>query len=150
MVEVPTIPAIVLEALGRYNETLRHPGLRRLVVSDLYALFPDEPPGINAKLKWPGPWPNGDNPGVYLMFDVRLKLLYVGKAWSLNSRVSSYFRYTNDGKRRCEMRHHWKHTPAFVATIAVDADKFFEAAGLEEYLIQTLQPIENERGVREK
>ena len=34
----------------------------------------------------------------------------------------------------------------FLATIAVDEDKVFEAAGLEEYLIETLQPAENERG----
>jgi hypothetical protein len=148
MNELSVIPTNILDAVKRYNEAFRHPSLRQLTVSDLYALFPDEPAGAAAKLKWPEPWPNGDSPGVYLVFGPALELLYVGKAWNLNSRVSSYFRYASDGSRRCELRHAWRHRPALIATIAVDADKFFEAAGLEEYLIETLRPLDNERGAR--
>jgi hypothetical protein len=149
MVEPPIVPANVLAALSRYNASFRHPSLRKLILSEFFALFPDESPGTAATLKWPDPWPNGDKPGVYLVFGSGLELLYVGKAWNLNSRVSSYFRYASDGSRRCELRHPRTHRPALVATIAVDEDKFFEAAGLEEYLIETLRPLDNARGARD-
>jgi hypothetical protein len=148
MSTLPKQPKDVLAALRRYDDTIRHPALRRLDISDLYALFPDEPSAVGARLKWPNPWPNADSPGVYLIFGTGTELLYVGRAWNLNSRVSSYFRYASDGSGRCELRDEWQHRPAFVATIAVDDDKFFEAAGLEEYLIEALQPVENDRGIR--
>jgi hypothetical protein len=148
MAEVPSIHDRIVAALARYNESYRHPSLRKLMVSDLYALFPDEAACAGAKCGWPEPWPNRDSPGVYLMLGADGVPLYVGKTWSLDARISSYFRYAIDGSRRCELRHPWKQIPMFVATIAVDDDKFFEAAGLEEYLIETLQPLDNARGIK--
>jgi hypothetical protein len=143
------VPDRVNDELDYYHRTFRNASLQPLVVSDLYALFPDEAFSKNTKLHWPDKWPNADNAGVYLIFGEQLELLYVGKASNIDTRVSSYFRYTSDGTRRCEIKDSWKARPAFVATIAVDDDKTFEAAALEEYLITKLQPKENTRGVTE-
>lgn len=144
------IPDSVHEAIRFYNADFRHPKLKPLAVSDLYALFPDELSVPHTGPKWPDPWPNADGPGVYLVFARNMELVYVGKSTSsLNVRVSSYFRYSRDGTRRCELKWEWRHTPCYIAIIAVDKDKFFEASALEEYLIDRMQPLENQRGIRE-
>jgi hypothetical protein len=80
----------IRNAPRRYHQ-FRPPNRRALVVSEVSALFPDEPSAHQAPVRWPQPWPNADNAGVYLIFGPQMELLYVGKADNLSSRVSAYF-----------------------------------------------------------
>lgn len=79
-------------------------------------------------------------PGVYLMRDKRGEIIYVGKATSLKSRVSSYFHKAHDGK-----------TEALVSEIAhidyQETASVLEALILESELIKRHQPKYN---VKEK
>jgi hypothetical protein len=141
----------VRELVQRYNNTYHHPSLRPLALSDIYSLFPDTKNPTSVTLGWPATWPCAGDPGVYLIFDCDMSLLYVGKAslnHTLGGRLSSYFQYARDGSRGCEVLGTWSARPVFVVTIAVDSDKAFEAPALEEYLIGELQPPDNTRGIR--
>jgi len=140
--------------LDRYSRSYRHPKLPALQLSDVYALFPANyarlPKGVTAG--WPDKWPNADSPGVYLILDRQLNISYIGKASmgsTLGARLSSYFAYAKDGSERCRIVHDsWDIQPEFVATIAMPSRMAFEAAALEEYLIDRLQPPENAKGLR--
>lgn len=82
-----------------------------------------------ASLGWPGPWPHTGNPGVYLIFGSGMQLLYVGKA----TRLDTYFRPAGDDGDACRIHRAdewWRARPEFVATIACDVDKGFEAPAL--------------------
>ena len=133
-------------ALMKYRK-YRHPDLADLALSDLYALFPEEGEPL-ATMHWDQQWPNSDHAGVYLIFDKNGKLLYVGKAWALGHRLASYFQYRQprgEGNA-CEIVHAWTPPgPMYIATVAVPDDSKFEAASLEEYLINELKPSENVR-----
>jgi len=90
---------------------------------------------------------------VYLIFNAHMKLLYVGTAsfnHNLGGRLSAYFQYTKDVSRGCAVLGTWSEPPAFVITVGVDPDKAFEAPALEEFLITTLQPPDNTRGIRKR
>lgn len=128
-------------AVSEYHDTYRHPNLATLQVQGLYELFPAA--GSQAPLRWPGPWPYVDQPGVYLIFDAELKLLYVGKDARLGRRLGTYFQYQAGRGTTCRIVDAlaWGSQPAFVATVAVS--KTFEAPSLEEYLIAKLRPSLN-------
>ena len=120
------------ELLHRYHVTYRHPTLRPLVLSEIYSLHPETIDAAKS-LQWPAIWPGCGDPGVYLILDAEMNLLYVGKAsmsHNLAGRLSKYFQYAKDDSRRCHVLHVWSATPTFVLTIAVDADKEFEAPAL--------------------
>ena len=136
--------------LTKYHRKYRHPDLADLTPSDLYALFPEDAEPL-ATMRWDQQWPNSDHGGVYLIFNKTGKLLYVGKAWIIGHRLSSYFRYPQprgEGNR-CEIVHRWTDNPTdrpmYIATVAVPDESKFEAAALEEYLIRELKPLVNER-----
>ncbi len=82
-------------------------------------------------------------PGVYLMKDKIGKVIYVGKAASLKSRVSSYFTGAHDAK-----------TETLVANIAkidyIKTDSVIEALILESQLIKKYDPQYNIEGKDDK
>jgi len=143
--EVSEMYRNVKEELAIYNQSFRHPELPLLEISSLYSLHPKRPEAMDTPHKWPRPYPNADMAGVYIAFGADMKLIYVGVASNLNTRVGSYFRYSSDDKGNCELRHDWSIEPAYLATIGVDEEAFFEAFALEKYLIFKFQPPENKR-----
>ncbi|MBI2923345.1 MAG: GIY-YIG nuclease family protein [Planctomycetes bacterium] len=79
-----------------------------------------------------------DAPGVYLMKDARGRVLYVGKAKSLRSRVSSYFQPSAD------------HEPRIAAMVVqvedvetLEADSEVDALLMEARLVKDVQPRYN-------
>lgn len=85
-----------------------------------------------------------DNPGIYLFFDTKKELIYVGKATSLKSRVSSYFRGARSMRPIEQMMHEvsdikWKET-----------DSVLEAIILEAQYIKKFQPKYNVDGKDDK
>jgi len=77
------------------------------------------------------------DPGVYIFKDKAGKILYIGKATSLRSRVASYFRGT-------ETRNHIEAMMPKVADIKfIQADSVLEALILESNLIKKHQPKYN-------
>lgn len=79
-------------------------------------------------------------PGVYLLCDSAGKILYIGKAANLRSRVKSYF--TREGDARFNVRFLMRHVRQ-VATIITSNQK--EAFLLEDTLIKREQPRYNIR-----
>lgn len=144
----------VRDALSQYVLTYRHPDLPPLEMSGIYDLFPEDhaDPVANTCAVWPANYPNRYSRGVYLMLGAHQQLLYVGKVSmnnSFDSRLAGYFSYTTDGKKRCQVKHDtWGTRPEFLITIPVSSDMAFEAAALEEYLIDRLQPPDNTKGKR--
>lgn len=121
--------------LEKYMNTIRHPDLERLVVSELYDLQADGGDETSSS-RWPGSYPSTGKAGVYLILDEQQHLLYVGKAsWNscLGARLNTYFKYAPDSS--CRIVHNWSSQPRYVCVIAVEREFAFEAAALEEYLI---------------
>ena len=128
------------EALDIYHSEYRHPDLRKLHPSPRYYLVSGGYTDLPKSRKWPATWPNSDRPGVYLFFDNQSDLIYIGKAASLGSRLSSYFKYADD--ESCEVKDNWgEKEPDSLVTVPVS--KPFEAPSLEEYLISCLNPPVN-------
>lgn len=140
------------EAVQTYSSSYRHPGMPPIVFSERYELFPASPPTDSNEPKWPNTYPFADSFGVYVMCSEELELLYIGKASLdyLGSRVSTYFGYQEPRNREsgCKIRHKWDTVPYYILCMAVPDDSRFEAAALEEYLIDVLQPSENRMGKR--
>ena len=139
--------AQVIRCLDEYQENYRRPGLAALELSGLYALFPEEGAVDTVESRWNEPYPNADRKGVYLIFGRTGMLLYVGKASmgaSLGGRLGTYFA----GKKECRLLFtDWTERPTYVATIAVPQGMSFEAPSLEEYLIKSLKPCDNNLGI---
>jgi hypothetical protein len=141
----------VQSAVRRYHNAYRNPKLRRPRLSGLYALFPGSNGAHKANFSWPEAWPDAEEPGVYMVFDSRLNLLYVGKARKIGWRLSEYFRYGKTrqgglilGQCGVSKRYTWSRRPEYIATVRVD--QAFEASSLEEYLIVELRPPDNTAG----
>jgi hypothetical protein len=134
-----------MKALLEYSRSFHRQDLDALELSELYDLHPD--PKNPRAPSWPAPFPNSDRAGVYMFFDDKLNLLYVGKASmnnNLGNRVGAYFKYADD--KTCLTRHEWSAPLKYVATIAVPDNATFEAPALEEYLITRLNPPDNTHG----
>ncbi len=85
-----------------------------------------------------------DNPGVYLFYNLEKELIYVGKATSLKSRVSSYWRGPRSTRPIEQLMHEvvdikWQET-----------DSVLEAVILEANLIHEKQPKYNVDGKDDK
>lgn len=136
------VPTYIVAAIRKYHGQYRNPSLPLPVISGLYTLLPESHPVENHELCWPKPWPNADKPGVYLIFDADLTLLYIGKAAIIGNRLSTYFVYDTTPNRGCRIVHpNWTTPPVYIATAALSES--FEASSMEEYLIRTLKPIVN-------
>lgn len=136
----------VKAVLKNYDQLYRNPNLPRLELSGLYSLHPERQGSIDTPYQWPGPYPNADYAGVYVIFSSDMKLIYVGVASNINSGVSRYFRYSADGNRCCELRDNWDIEPIYIATIGIADKTFFEAYALEQYLIFEFKPPVNKQG----
>ena len=139
-----------LQAIAEYERRFRRDDLKKLEISGLYALFPSTAEvAVGVAGNWPDRWPYAERAGVYLIFDEKLQVLYVGKASfksSLGGRLYNYFREDKDGN--CRIRHEgWSRPPRYVLTVAVSEDMRFEASALEECLITTLKPTDNTVGI---
>ena len=143
------VPPNILDLINLYHQTYRHPALSAPEVSNIYALFPGDLASHPPANCWPADWLQGNRPGVYLIFNAQMGLLYIGKATSLALRLSNYFKYLDGRGTGCRVVHeYWTARPSFVVTVALA--KAFEASSLEEYLIGTLNPPDNKVGVMEK
>lgn len=105
----------------------------------------------NLNSQWNETLPDALHPGCYIFYDADMRLLYIGKTSlrnTLGSRVSSYF--GNDPVSGGALPKHggWTSPPAYLQTIKVNFA--YEAPSLEEYLIETLQPCNNTRGLKAK
>ena len=81
-----------------------------------------------------------DKPGVYLWLDSQSRVLYVGKAKSLRSRVLSYFREEGDGRLQLP----WlMSNAADLDYIVTDSD--IEALVTEANIIRSKKPKYNVR-----
>jgi len=142
----------VKKQIKTYVTNFRRNDASDLEVGDLYDLFPDRKAKISGKVtaKWPDYYPYQDRRGVYIIFDDRLNLLYVGKASMgncLGNRLAKYFGYADD-RQTCRIWHeHWTKQPRYIMTVAVPIDMPFEAPALEEYLVTSLQPCDNTQGI---
>jgi hypothetical protein len=140
------IPKKITDAIARYHDTYRHPGLGRPELSGLYALFPGESSDVAVEYSWPAWWPNGSQPGVYLIFGANMELLYVGKSGQLGYRLNHWFWWEAGPGSGCKVMHNWRTKPYYLATVALGRE--FEALGLEGFLIEELHPSENTMGRR--
>ena len=137
------------EAVASYMQSHRVPKFSDpLVMSDWYSLFPHEKGCADTLYKWPAKFPNAGKPGVYLIYDAKMSIRYVGMTTGdLNLRVGCYFRYVSGRGSGCKINEKmlppWKARPYYVRTIPlVDPS---EAQYLERFLINTLNPPDNSR-----
>ena len=139
---------VVQRELDNYKKQYRRSNFPDLKLSALYALRPDE--ALAVASDWDKEWPNSNHAGVYFIFDSSYRLLYVGKASMKNcigDRLSAHF--PNDkATKTCRIVGWYKQEqPMYVATVAIPHDIKFEAAALEEYLIDRFNPIYNFQGI---
>jgi len=119
--------ADVSQALVGYNARIRHPDHRRLSLSLPYDLVPHAHMGVDVAVcgRWPqDDYPGHGGPGVYLMLDARVHVLYIGKASVRNTiggRLAEYFGY--DSQKRCQFKlSTWPWVPEYVATISIEPE----------------------------
>ncbi len=78
-----------------------------------------------------------DSPGVYLMYDAKSEVIYVGKAKNLKKRVKSYFNKNHDSPKLAIM------VPQIVRFEFIITDSEVEALLLESQLIKKYKPKYN-------
>ena len=88
-----------------------------------------------------------DSPGVYFFLGARKKILYIGKATSLQSRVSSYFS-SDISEKRSELIE--KMVEEAKSIEFTETDSVLEALILETNLIRTHKPYYNSRSKDDK
>ena len=91
-------------------------------------------------------WPFGSVAGCYAFFSEEQHLLYVGKAAAaIARRTGSYFRW-DETRTFISPIGNWTKRPKYLLTVKVNEP--YEAPSLEAYLIDMLQPPDNEIGIR--
>jgi outer membrane cobalamin receptor len=136
----------VLDALHRYQTLHRNAARPAFVTSGIYGLDHEHGRLHGADHEWPEDWPHHDKPGVYLVFDAEMKLLYIGVSHWLSVRLEKHFKYGPD--ESCRIEGTWSSRPAYVLTVAVSEP--FEAPSLEAFLIAELNPSDNKLGRKRK
>ena len=135
-----------LAAIMTYSRKYRRDDVPPLEIVGLCDLDPHLE-GADARVTsdWSKPWPNNHRFGVYLIFDERVALLYVGKSsgMGIGRRLYDWF---GQGERCRVSPGHWSRRPRYVLSAAVPVEMHFEASALEEYLIRELDPCDNARG----
>lgn len=117
----------------RYNTTFE--------ISEVYALFPKE-----NEYGFTESWPFLNEGGVYLVLDADKNVIYVGKADVFGHRLYGHFREDENGNCViCEKG--WKNEPKYIINIKADRNRLYENLSLEGYLIKTLSPDDNIRGL---
>jgi hypothetical protein len=145
--------AVTVEALFtqimKYTSSHHRDNMPTYAISGLYDLFPES--GASGKKlvthRWPDEWPNHSSAGIYAVFDDKIDLIYLGKTPQnsfLEARLDSCFGSRTE--RSCRLIGEWRIQPRYVLTVAVADDSTWEAAAMEEFLINTLSPALNERG----
>jgi hypothetical protein len=129
-----------MEALTKYRTTYRRSQLPDLLVSEPYMLSPSSDQPEHA-LCWPREFPTSKRVGVYAIFGQADNVLYVGRSWLMGRRLCDYF----GGGTKPDLSMNWSEPPAFIVTVAVPEKMEWEAAGLEEFLIDELDPPDNTR-----
>jgi len=122
----------VQKKIDEYSQICRHPESPPLKLGLPYALLPSsDMPSTKLSGRWPNPWPDGNEGGVYLVLDDDLCLLYVGKASMkshIGSRLSKHFR---EGLSGCVVAENWRTAPKYIATLPIK-----EAGSLRRQLLR--------------
>jgi hypothetical protein len=126
-------------ALALFNQDFPRPGMAPLELSKPYVVAAD----------WPKEWPGAGLPGVYAFMDADNSVVYIGKAScgrTIGHRLAAYFQY---GPNRIGVIATDSKSEAVthVITVTVPANRAFEAAALEEFLIREVRPPRNKNGV---
>jgi len=124
-----------------YQDTIRHPNLKKLEVSGLYDLFPKNESEYKIENFWPKQWTFCGSAGIYLFLDENLEIAYIGKANHFGNRFGKYFPTGNNGE--CNFKHTWKTIPRYVVTVAVPQTSKFENSSLEGYLLSKIITTDN-------
>lgn len=120
----------LMAVLMEFNGQLPRPGLGPLVLSHEVSL--------TSKDEY---WPHATLPGVYVMYTVKHRLVYIGKA-SLGStmgvRLHSHLQKVNAANAEPQWR-----DAAFARSIPLPRAHAFEAAAIEEYMLGRLRTTAN-------
>jgi hypothetical protein len=117
-------------ALDEFNKNYPRPNMPELEISDVYDLDKD----------WTNSYPNATLPGIYVFFDKKGYLLYIGKVSRKNvlgRRLSAYFGHDDKGSWKLHKPDEWEPYGElrYIVTIPLPVDRSFEAPAIEEYLI---------------
>lgn len=126
-----------LKLIEEYNQTYN----TTFVATEPYNLYPSKDGICEFRDQ---SWPCNGHAGIYLILSEDKEVLYVGQSLSFGSRFYQYFKDVNG---TCVVRsEYWSKTPTAIVAVPAPDDKKYERLSLEEFLIQGLQPCDNERG----
>jgi len=126
------------EKIEIYSRVFRNQSIPPIEESRIYSLYGTPLGGIEPDIYWPEDWPLGDRRGIYAIFSNEV-LLYIGKASAqdIGYRLYDYFKKGANGECVTNKNHTWTSEPTHIVTWAVPDNLFFEASGLEEFLIDS-------------
>ncbi|MGO9084187.1 MAG: hypothetical protein ACLQBK_03100 [Candidatus Sulfotelmatobacter sp.] len=127
-------------ALENYKTNYRRSDVPELEISGRYILFPNTAEAGKPSC-WPAEYEHSKRVGVYVICGGSGRVLYVGRSWFVGRRLFDYFGCGAEP----DVSMKWTEKPMFVVTVAVPQTMEWEAAGLEELLIDHLHPPDNTR-----
>lgn len=138
----------LISKIKYFEANYRGEGLEPFAYGSLYDLFPSNDEAIEGVTsKWPEPFPNLNEAGVYAFLSKDLEVLYIGKAsmnHAIGYRLGSYCTYGEH--KECKLKHTWAGEPRYIYTVSVPGKTRFEAPALEEYLIGEVPTSNNTAG----
>ena len=136
MVEV-TIQ-IIKKELDKYNCRYR----TAFMLSEKYSLFPKE-----GEYGYNDEWPGNKHAGVYFVIAQDGELLYVGESQQIGRRLYEHFPpICSSSSQECNIKETWHKQPYYLYVALAHDNAIWERLSLEEFLIQKLNPIDNDRG----